>query len=89
MERVYCQNEDCGREITKEGGDVSSSGLIFCHGYKDDGESRCLDYEMRLMFKREISSEFLSYNYHNNRQVQRDIKKGKITKFGPLEQKTR
>ncbi len=87
MIKVHCQNEGCGRDITDGGGDISSSGRIFCHGYKDDRQSRCLDYEIILMTRGEIP-ETLFYNYHNRRKVQRAIRKGELTKFGSLEQKT-
>lgn len=83
---LYCQN--CGKNITTVGGDVSSSGRIYCHGYKSDGESRCLDKEMRLMFGGEIPPTMMTFNYYSAGEVQKAIRKQELTQFGPLEQKT-
>ena len=40
---VYCQS--CGKDITFEGGDVSSSKKIYCHGDKEN-VSRCANVDI-------------------------------------------
>ena len=81
---VFCQA--CNKPLTNLGGDVSSSKRIYCHGYKEDGESRCLDYEMIMMMKGKIPSEIIIFNYHNAKEVQKDIKKSKLTQYKPLKE---
>ena len=83
MVEFYCQN--CGRELTKEGGDVTTTGRIYCHGYKKDGESRCMDHEMILMFKGKIKPQKFTTNYTPSNEVQKLIDKGELKEFGQLE----
>ncbi|MBU2616821.1 MAG: hypothetical protein KKB79_02460 [Nanoarchaeota archaeon] len=83
---VYCQN--CGRDITTEGGDVTSTGRIYCHGYKEDGVSRCLDHEMVLVFEGGASG-ILVTDYYDSKEVQKLLRAGKINNFGLLEQEAR
>ncbi len=78
--RAYCQT--CGKDITNEGGDVGQ-GRIYCHGYKNDG-LKCLEQDLIRLLK-ENEGEVFIFNYHNPRQVQKAIKKGRIMKFGQLE----
>ena len=82
-EQVYCQN--CYKDITFEGGDVSNSGRIYCHGYKADGESRCLDEEMRLVMKGAIKTGVVKCTYLSAGQVQLAIKKKQLINCGKLE----
>ncbi len=81
---IYCQN--CGRDITIEGGDVSSNKRIYCHGYKDDGKSRCLDREMTDMINGKIPLDPIFFNYHDANEVQEAIKKCKLAKYSLLEE---
>lgn len=83
MEDVYCQS--CGRELTNEGGDVTSTGRIYCHGYKKDRESRCLDHGTMLMFKGKVKPQKFTTNYTPSNEIQKLIDKGELTEFGPLE----
>ena len=75
---VYCQT--CGREITQEGADVSSSGEIYCHG--GDGPMCAA----MATLKSEATRVF---NYYKPREVQRAIRRKQITNFSPLEQEAR
>ena len=81
--KAFCQS--CGNDLTDEGGDVSSSKRIYCHGYKDDGESRCLDFEMSMMAQGMIPMGVASFNYHDAKTVQKDIRKKRLDHYGPLE----
>jgi len=80
---VFCQA--CSLPLTNKGGDISSSGKIYCHGYKNDGESRCLDHEMTMMMQGKIPSEVIIFNYYNPKKVQKEIKKGRLKEYAPLE----
>jgi len=82
--QVYCQN--CNGDLTAAGGDVSSTGRIYCHGYKADGDSRCLDHEMQLMLQGEMPPTPFAANYCNTQEVQQAIRRRELTEFGPLEQ---
>ncbi len=77
-QRVYCQN--CGKDITDRGGDVTSNDRVYCHGYKSLGV-RCID---EALIKGHF--DFLFANYLSPQQVQRAIRKGKLTYFNPLEE---
>ena len=79
--KVYCQNVNCGRELTSEGGDISSSGRIYCHRYKEDLDSKCFDYELMLMVLEKIHPGVFTYRYRNARQTQKAIRKDQLTKF--------
>lgn len=83
IHEVYCQA--CGKSLTNLGGDISSSGRIYCHGYKEDGESRCLDQEMIMMMQGKIPMQITIFNYLDVKGVQREIKKGRLDKYSPLE----
>ena len=81
---AYCQN--CGRDVTNEGADVSTSGSIYCHGYDEDG-SRCFDKEIKKMF--EGSFTHVVYGeFYKPAELQKEIRKMKVTHYGPLEKKS-
>ena len=86
MKEIYCQN--CGRELTNEGGDVTSTGRIYCHGYKEDRESRCMDHEMMLMFKGKVRPQPFTTDYLSAKEIQESINRGNLKEYGPLENKT-
>ena len=83
--RAYCQN--CGNDITANGGDVSTSGNIYCNDYEEDGNSHCLDKEMLLFSKGKIDLKAISIRYYTPEEVQKAIKKRKLLHYGPLEEK--
>ena len=87
MKEVYCQN--CGKELTHEGGDVTSTGRVYCHGYKEDGESRCVDHEMMLMFKRKAPPQPFTANRYSPEKVQKLIEEGELIEYGRLETETK
>lgn len=81
-EQVYCQ--ECGKDITSDGGDVTSSG-IYCHGDKP-GRMRCA---VQALFKAQKQTDkelCMVANAYSPREVQGMIARGEIKKFGPLEQ---
>jgi len=82
---VYCQS--CGNDITANGGDVSNSGNIYCNGYKEDGDSRCLDRELLLFSEGKIKLKAISIEYNTPEKVQKAIKKRKLLHYGLLEEK--
>lgn len=69
---IYCQN--CGKDITNEGGFVSDDGKIFCHINRS-----CLDEV--------INYNELSIEYETAREVQKDIKYGRLIHYTQLEKK--
>lgn len=86
--QVYCQS--CGSEITQQGGDVSNTGRIYCHGFNQSWSyDRCLDDEFEIQLrKKRISIEDIKpvvFNFRNAKEVQRDIRAGKLREFESLE----
>jgi len=81
---VYCQS--CANEITDVGGDVSSTGRIYCHGYKGDSDTRCLDAEMFIQMQDGGVAAPVFFESRSARQVQRDIKRGRLVEYGKLEE---
>jgi len=85
--KVYCQN--CGEDLTEIGGhffiDIvgdRTKGIIFCPpGYKKDNPVRCTERYLADS----PSFEILFANYMIPSQIQREIKRGRLTDFGPLE----
>jgi hypothetical protein len=77
---VYCQN--CGRELTESGGMVTSSGNIYCQGYREDPMLRC--HEEALF--RGIEEGMVFANYRTPKQVQKEIRKGELKNFRSLEE---
>jgi len=67
--RVYCQS--CGEEI-EEGGYVTSNGEIYCIS------------DMKDCFLASIKGN-LKINYETQKEVEEDIKNGKLIHFGKLE----
>ena len=87
-QKVYCQ--DCGYELTNSANGLSKieGGYILNSGSYDE---RCFyQLQMDRLRSREISpSEFskaLLIQSHNPRQLQKAIRKGKLTRFGKLEE---
>ena len=78
--RLYCQS--CGNDLTNQGGDVSGSGKIYCHGYREDG-GRCVT---DALFKG-VESGSMFFNFYEAAKLSRAIKRGKLSNFGPLEEK--
>ncbi|MEK6842844.1 MAG: hypothetical protein AABX84_03430 [Nanoarchaeota archaeon] len=76
---VYCQN--CGNELTNNGGDVASNGAIYCHGYKRSNPIRCIE---EAMFRKNILTPLIG-NYLNAQEVQVEIERKELTNFSPLE----
>jgi len=84
QEEIYCQA--CGTQITDDGGDVSSNGNVYCHGYKEDRESRCFEKEIfEDMVTGRIPVGAVIVNYYSPRQIQKAIRKKGLVRFGPLE----
>ena len=81
QEAYYCQA--CGNSLAGQGGDVSSSGRIYCHGYKQGTEDRCCDADLFIQLQREGTMGITSINYRNKHQVQSDIKRGKLREYNP------
>jgi hypothetical protein len=73
-EKVYCQDENCRKEITREGGFVSSDGEIYC--FKTD---------MRIFQPRSMKDTTFYVEFETAKEVQKEIKKGKLVHFGKLE----
>src|SRR3989338_1517714 len=80
---VYCQS--CGTDITSQGGDVSSTGRIYCHGYKGDTGNRCLDAELFIQMQRRQTPAVVLFNYESAKEVQEEIRKRRLKEFGRLE----
>jgi hypothetical protein len=72
---VYCQY--CKRDITNEGGDVSDSKKIYCHGDKEDGTAGCAI--MAIISEKQEEASF--YNYYSPKEVQKAIKESKLVHF--------
>ena len=83
---VYCQG--CGDDVTSVGGNVTNDGKIYCGELTlADGpasELSCSDTVAML----QNQGRFLSMHQYTPKQVQKGIRSGDITEFGPLEQKT-
>jgi len=73
--KAYCQT--CGRDLTHEGGIVSSDGKIYCITGK------------RSCFKSAFTEGNSPLDYKTPKEVQEDIKKEKLTHFGKLERTAR
>ena len=81
VQEAYCQV--CGHNVTGQGGDVSGSGRIYCHGYKQGADDRCCDAELFIQLKRTGDSRMTCINYRNKRQVQSDIRKRRLKEYEP------
>lgn len=73
-ERVYCQDENCRKEIKREGGFVSS-----------DKEIYCCKIDMRIFQSRSMKDSTFYIEYRTAKEIQKDIKNGKLLHFGKLE----
>jgi hypothetical protein len=80
--QVYCQ--ECGRDITNEGGDVTSSG-IYCHGDKPDGMPRCAVQALARSVFETGSTACMVSNTYSPGEVQAMIARGELKEFGLLE----
>ena len=77
QQATYCQN--CGNELTERGGDIASSGKIYCHG--DNGiETACV---VKALFNGLETGTVV--NFYNPPEVQKAIRKRELTQFSPLE----
>jgi hypothetical protein len=74
--KTYCQ--DSGKEITLEGGYVTSDGEIYCSSV-----------DMRMFQLRSMKDRNFNLDFHSAKEVQRDIKEGRLKKFGKLESSAR
>jgi len=83
MREVYCQT--CGSDITYDGGDVSSTGRIYCYGYKPGTDDRCLDTDILVELQRKGVMMITYYDHESPENVQKAIKTGSLKEFGPLE----
>lgn len=71
--RVYCQ--DCGKNITRRGGYITSDSKIYCSAT-----------DMKTFYLRTMKDEnFRLEDYRDAEEIQEEIKKGRLTKFGKLE----
>ncbi len=77
IQEVYCQN--CGNELTNSGADVSSDGKVYCHGYDIPNCAIMNTFRSGNM-------TFAEY-YERSADVQKLIRKGKLTHHGKLEEK--
>ena len=80
---VYCQS--CGRDITSEGGAVSNTGRIYCHGYNGQDDDRCLDSEFFIQMSKGWVGGAVLFDYRESAKVQKEIRKGRLKEFGKLE----
>jgi hypothetical protein len=76
---IYCQA--CGRELTSLGGRVDEDAkTIICMPRPTVDSEGCISrYASR-------TGIILSGGYHNPKRVQRDIRRGRLVYYGPLEQ---
>ena len=72
-QRYFCQQ--CWKDVTLEGGDVTNDGRIYCHGDKPSGEARCI---IQATF---TLSEPVSYNYHGPQELAKLVKRGELTRY--------
>ncbi len=80
-QQVYCQN--CEKELTDVGGDITNSKKIYCHG-AEGVQTAC---GLKALFNgREMTQALVMY-FYTPAQVQKAIRKKELTTFGPLEQK--
>jgi hypothetical protein len=70
--KTYCQ--DSGKEITLDGGYVTSDGEIYCSSV-----------DMRIFQSRSMKDHNFNMHFHNAKEVQQDIKEKKLIHFGKLE----
>lgn len=70
-EIVYCQL--CDRELTQEGGFVTSKGDIYCA------------FEKRKCFLSVLINEKFKMEYRTAKEIQEDIKEKKLIHFKKLE----
>jgi len=74
--KIYCQ--DSGKNITLEGGFVTSDGDIYRSSI-----------EMRIFQPRSMKDSKFKVNYRTSKEVQQDIKEKKLIRFGKLENAVR
>ena len=76
---VYCQN--CGRDITKEGGYITASERkIYCRKYEAGG-GECI----RSVLIDGTGENIGNATFYKPREVRKAIKNGRLVHFGPLE----
>ncbi len=75
VKKVYCQY--CGTDLTDIGGDISDKGKIYCPEPRDGFPILCLE----LSVFNDPSQGMLIGNYFGPKEVQREIKKGKLVHF--------
>jgi len=82
--RVYCQS--CDIELTDEGGDITNTRRIYCHGYQDDTSS-CMEKGEFFGHGNQgvLVDIVLIANYANPQEVQKAIRRKKLKEFGRLE----
>lgn len=81
QQAIYCQN--CGKELTSVGGDVSDSGRIYCT--VDDQSDGC---GLKALYNGiEEMKQGLILNFYEPSQVQKAIRRKELIQFGPLERK--
>ena len=81
IENIYCQS--CGNELTQSGGDVTSSGKIYCHGYGGI-ETACA---VKEIFEHGHSRIFdpITILFYNPAEIQNAVRKKELREFGNLE----
>lgn len=83
IQKAYCQNPKCGKDLTETGGKVSSSGRIYCYQYSDG--PMCIDTEMTLMVQGVIPTDVTFFNYRSPQEIRKLIEGGELTHFSLME----
>ena len=76
-QEVYCQI--CGEDLTNTGGMINNSGAILCQSTMGP----LLNCIQKYSFQSEEG--FFFGNYYSSKKVQKQIRKGRLVNYGPLE----
>ena len=77
QEEVYCQA--CETDLTHLGGMINNNGAIVCQSIMGDPVNCSTIYSFQS------EGGFFTGDYYNPGQVQRKIREGELTHYGPLE----